>query len=239
MDHNVRPINQSTNQPIYQIRVKICGLTNLDDALAAAEAGADLLGFIFYEKSPRNVDARAVAAICNALRNVPPATFHVSLRTVGVFVNPSLEQVVRTLDYCGLDLAQLHGEEAPELLAALPGRAFKALRPRDIAEAASQADLFARLGPRSGPDLLVDAYHPALRGGGGQTGDWSLAADLAGQHRLLLAGGLTPDNVAAAIAQVHPWGVDVASGAEATPGRKDHGRVRAFIEAARGINAVR
>jgi phosphoribosylanthranilate isomerase len=218
------------------MHVKICGLTNFDDALAAAEAGADLLGFIFYENSPRNVDARTVAAISNALRNVPPATFHVSLRTVGVFVNPSLEQVVRTLDYCGLDLAQLHGEEAPELLAALPGRAFKALRPRNEVEAASQADLFARFGPAGGPDLLVDAYHPALRGGAGRTGDWQLAAGLASQHRLLLAGGLTPDNVAAAIAQVHPWGVDVASGVEATPGRKDHDRVRAFVAAARAGN---
>jgi phosphoribosylanthranilate isomerase len=218
------------------MHVKICGLTNLEDALAAAVAGADLLGFIFYEKSPRNVDARTVTAIIRALREASPATSHLSLRTVGVFVNPSLEQVVRTLDYCGLNLAQLHGEEAPELLAALPGRAFKALRPRDAAEAASQAATFARFGPASGPDLLVDAYHPTLRGGAGQTGDWSLAADLAGQHRLLLAGGLTPDNVADAIAQVRPWGVDVASGVEATPGRKDHGRVRAFIAATRAGN---
>ena len=236
MDHDIQPAAkayQSTNLPTYQVRIKICGLTNFEDALAAAEAGADLLGFIFYEKSPRNVDARTVAAIVQALQDFSPATFHLSLRTVGVFVNPSLEQVVRTLDYCGLDLAQLHGEEAPELLAALPGRAFKVLRPRDAAEAASQADLFARFGPAGGPDLLVDAYHPVLRGGAGKTGDWQLAAGLASQHRLLLAGGLTPDNVAAAIAQVHPWGVDVASGVEATPGRKDHDRVRAFVAAAR------
>jgi phosphoribosylanthranilate isomerase len=234
MDHDIRPNYQITNPPIDQVRIKICGLTNLDDALAAAEAGADLLGFIFYDKSPRNVDARTVAAIISTLRNVSPATFHLSLRTVGVFVNPSLEQVVRTLDYCGLDLAQLHGEEAPELLAALPGRAFKALRPRDAAEAASQAATFARFGPAGGPDLLVDAFHPTLRGGAGQTGDWSLAADLAGQHRLLLAGGLTVDNVVQAIAQVRPWGVDVASGVEVTPGRKDHDRVRAFIATAKG-----
>ncbi len=224
----------STHLPIYQPRIKICGLTNLEDAMAAAEAGADLLGFIFYEKSPRYVDARTVAAIVRALHDSSPATFHLSLRTVGVFVNPSLEQVVRTLDTCGLDLAQLHGEEAPEMLAALPGRAFKALRPRDEAEAASQAAVYARFGPAAGPDLLVDAYHPSLRGGGGQTGDWQLAAGLAGQHRLLLAGGLTPDNVAQAIAEVRPWGVDVASGVEATPGRKDHARLRAFVAAARG-----
>jgi phosphoribosylanthranilate isomerase len=243
MDHDLQLINQSTNTPITPVRIKICALTNVDDALAAAEAGADLLGFIFYEKSPRHVDARTVAEIMRELRssvNRSPITDHrlpITLpRTVGVFVNPSLEQVVRTLDYCGLDLAQLHGEEAPELLAALPGRAFKALRPRDAAEAASQAATFARFGPASGPDLLVDAYHPTLRGGAGQTGDWSLAGSLTGQHRLLLAGGLTPDNVAAAIAQVHPWGIDVASGVEAMPGRKDHGRVRAFIAAARAGN---
>ncbi len=233
MEHNLQPIYQSTNPPIYQVRIKICGLTNLDDALVAVGAGADLLGFIFYDKSPRAVDARTVTQIIQDIRHVSRFTSHVSLRTVGVFVNPSLEQVIRTLDYCGLDLAQLHGEEAPELLAALPGRVFKALRPRDAAEAASQADTFARFGPAGGPDLLVDAYHPTLRGGAGQTGDWSLAGSLTGQHRLLLAGGLTPDNVGAAIAQVHPWGVDVASGVEVAPGRKDHARVRAFIAAAR------
>jgi len=182
MDHDT--------QPIYQTRVKICGLTNLDDALVATEAGADLLGFIFYEKSPRNVTPRQVRDIIDQLGvagNRLPSTVHRSPLLVGVFVNPSLEQVTRTLDYCGLDLAQLHGEEAPELLAALPGRAFKALRPKDAAEAASQAGQFARFGPAGGPDLLVDAYHPTLRGGGGQTGDWSLAAGLAAQHRLLLA----------------------------------------------------
>ncbi|MEI2688566.1 MAG: phosphoribosylanthranilate isomerase [Anaerolineae bacterium] len=278
MDYDIQPSYQSTSLPINPVRIKICGLTNLDDALAAAEAGADLLGFIFYDKSPRAVDARTVAEIIRQLRSSAhrspftdhrspftdhrspftdhrspftdhrspltdhrspitdhrsPFTDHRSPITVGVFVNPSLEQVIRTLDYCGLDLAQLHGEEAPELLAALPGRAFKALRPRDAAEAASQTAEFARFGPAGGPNLLVDAYHPTLRGGAGQTGDWSLAANLSGQHRLLLAGGLTPGNVAAAIAQVQPWGVDVASGVEALPGRKDHDRLRAFIAATR------
>jgi phosphoribosylanthranilate isomerase len=238
MNDQVQPTDrtdQSANLPIFQVQVKVCGLTNLEDALVATESGADLLGFIFYEKSPRYVDARTVAQIVSAIKDMARFTFHASPppRCVGVFVNPSLEQVVRTLDYCGLDLAQLHGEEAPELLAALPGRAFKALRPRSEVEAASEAERFARFGPRNGPDLLVDAYHPTLRGGAGHTGDWQLAASLASQHRLLLAGGLNPDNVAAAVAQVHPWGVDVASGVEAAPGRKDHDRVRAFIAAAR------
>lgn len=217
--------------------MKICGLTCLEDALAAAETGADLLGFIFYERSPRYVPPTQVRAIVSELRarfGRLPITDHRSPTLVGVFVNPTLEQVLSTLDACGLDLAQLHGEELPELLAALAGRAFKAVRPATAEEAEAAAARYAGLGPAAGPDLLVDAYHPTLRGGTGQVGDWGLAAALACRHRLLLAGGLTPDNVAAAIAQVQPWGVDVAGGVEAAPGRKDHARMRAFIAAAKG-----
>ncbi len=211
-----------------RLRVKICGLTNLDDAQVAMEAGADLLGFIFYEKSPRYVDPRTVASIVSALKyarpstlhsppstlHPPPSTLHPPPLFVGVFVNSSLEQVTLMLDHCGLDLAQLHGEEDPELLASLAGRAFKAVRPRSAAEAEAAAARYASLAPRGGPDLLIDAYHPALRGGGGELGDWRLAARLAPTYRLLLAGGLTSENVAEAIHQVHPWGVDVASGVE-------------------------
>ena len=241
-------------------RVKICGLTNLEDAQAAMEAGADLLGFIFYEKSPRYVDPRTVASIVGALKSArraafhpppstlceaprsasgvghsPPSALHPPTLFVGVFVNPSLEQVTQMLNHCGLDLAQLHGEEDPELLAFLARRAFKALRPRSAADAEAAAARYASLGPLGGPDLLVDAYRPGLRGGSGELGDWPLAAGLASDYRLLLAGGLTPINVAAAIRQVHPWGVDVASGVEAAPGRKDHARMRAFIAAAKGF----
>ena len=153
---------------------------------------------------------------------------------VGVFVNSSLEQVTQMLNHCDLDLAQLHGEEDPALLALLAKRAFKALRPRSVVEAEADASRYARFGPGGGPDLLVDAYHPDNRGGTGQAGDWNLAAGLARQYRLLLAGGLTPGNVATAIRQVRPWGVDVASGVEAAPGRKDHTLVQTFIAAAKG-----
>lgn len=227
-------------------RVKICGLTNLADAQYAAGLGADLLGFIFYEQSPRYVAPDIVASIVSSLKASSssfhlPQTPHSSLLTpdssvltpllVGVFVNPSLEDVTRTLDHCGLDLAQLHGEEEPELLASLAGRAFKALRLRTAAEAAAGAARYAGLGPVGGPDLLVDAYHPDARGGTGQTGDWYQAASLAQSHRLLLAGGLTPENVAEAIRQVRPWGVDVASGVESAPGRKDHARMKDFVAA--------
>lgn len=234
---SARQPDQSTNLPVYQVRVKVCGLTNLEDAQASAAAGADLLGFIFYEKSPRYADPRTVAKIVGALRYAPRSTLHAPPLFVGVFVNPSAEQVVMMLNHCGLDLAQLHGEEGPDLLlaAGVAGRSFKAVRPRSTEEAEASARRFALLGPAAGPDLLVDAFHPTLRGGSGETGDWRLAAGLARRHRVLLAGGLTPANVAEAVRQVQPWGVDVASGVEAAPGRKDHAAVRAFIAAAKEL----
>lgn len=217
------------------MHVKICGLTNLDDAEAAVEAGADLLGFILYEKSPRYVDPRTAASIVGALKSAAHAASHPLPLCVGVFVNPSMEQAVKVLNHCGLDLAQLHGEESPEFLAAsgIAGRSFKAVRPRSLDEAEMDAARFAALSPAAGPDLLVDAYHPALRGGAGEVGDWRLAAGLASRYRLLLAGGLTPSNVAEAVRQVRPWGVDVASGVESAPGRKDHAALRAFIATAK------
>jgi phosphoribosylanthranilate isomerase len=237
MGHDIQPAyppQRRTNLPISQVRVKICGLTNLDDALVAIEAGADLLGFIFYEKSPRYVMPAQVRDIVAQLRSADHRSPITGPRTVGVFVNPRLEQVIWALDDCGLDLAQLHGEEPPELLAALPGRVFKAVRPATPAAAEADAGRYARFGPVAGPDLLIDAYHPTMRGGTGIVGDWALAAGLVQRCRVLLAGGLTPDNVAEAVRQVRPWGVDVAGGVELAPGRKDHGRVRAFVAAARG-----
>ena len=227
---------EMTGELRERLRVKICGLTNLEDAQVAMEAGADLLGFIFYEKSPRYVDPRTVASIVGTLKSAPRSPLPTPRFPifVGVFVNPSLEQVTQMLNHCDLDLAQLHGEEDPDLLALLARRAFKALRPRSVVEAEADASRFARFGPGGGPDLLVDAYHPDARGGTGLAGDWNLAAGLARQYRLLLAGGLTPGNVANAIRQVRPWGVDVASGVEAAPGRKDHTQVRTFIAAAKG-----
>lgn len=217
-------LESMNSAPAGNIRIKICGLTNLEDAQVAVEAGADLLGFIFYEKSPRYVDPRVVADIVSAIKRAAAVPL-----CVGVFVNAGPEQILETLAYCALDLAQLHGEEDPATLAALAGRSFKALRPRTVVEAEDAAIRFSPYSPPAGPDILLDAWHPALRGGSGETGDWHLAAGLAGQYRVLLAGGLTPGNVADAIRQVAPWGVDVASGVEAAPGRKDHDRVREFV----------
>lgn len=210
--------------------VKICGITNLDDALVAVEAGADLLGFILYPKSPRYIVPAAIARIVARIK----ADHAPAIRCVGVFVNEPLEVIRAILAEASLDYAQLHGDEPPALLDALPGRAYKALRPATAAEATAQANTFARTAPAHGPRLMVDAYDPAEYGGTGKKADWTAAATLARRHPgLLLAGGLTPDNVAAAIRTVQPWGVDVASGVEASPGHKDHAKVRAFVRHAK------
>lgn len=211
--------------------VKICGITHVADAEVALAAGADMLGFICYAKSPRYLTLHEIIAILSELRPLPP-----DRRTVGVFVNESVDSVRSILAWTGLDLAQLHGDESPALLQQLDNRAFKALRCTDQAAAAIGADRFGHLGPPAGPDLLLDAYHPHAYGGTGQRADWRIAAAIARKHRLLLAGGLTPDNVAEAITQVQPWGVDVSSGVEREPGRKDHEAVRAFIAAAKQLS---
>ncbi|HHY54556.1 MAG TPA: phosphoribosylanthranilate isomerase [Chloroflexi bacterium] len=211
--------------------VKICGTTNLEDALVAVEAGADLLGFILYPKSPRYVAPETVAEIVAGVRaatGAPP-------RCVGVFVNTPPGEVSGVLAQTGLDLAQLHGDEPAEALAALRGRGFKAVRPTGLEDALALAEKYGASGGGDGPDLLIDAYAPHAYGGTGQRADWAAAAAVAQRvPRLLLAGGLTPDNVAAAVATVMPWGVDVASGVELAPGRKDHAKVRAFVAAAKG-----
>jgi phosphoribosylanthranilate isomerase len=205
--------------------IKICGLTRLDDCLAAVDAGADTLGFNFYPQSPRCVSPEDCARLVSELaRRAAPVT------TVGLFVNRPPDEVAALLDRCGLELAQLHYDEQPEGLGALQGRAFVALRDPDPSPARLAA--LARLSPGR-PALLVDAHVPGAYGGTGQTADWERARAIAARYPIFLAGGLTPANVAAAIAAVRPWGVDVASGVESAPGRKDHANIRAFVNAAR------
>jgi len=215
--------------------VKICGLTHLDDALLALEAGADLLGFVLYPKSPRGVSLGVVAEIAQALRRAP-AFQQRRPALVGVFVNAPPAEVARALDEAGLDLAQLSGHEPPDDLRALGRRAYKAIRSQAEADALPAAG--APPAHPYCPDFLLDAAHPTLYGGSGQLADLALAARLAARHRLLLAGGLTPDNVAAAIRAVRPWGVDAASGVEAAPGKKDPAKVRAFVQAAKAALRV-
>ncbi|MDX1616705.1 MAG: phosphoribosylanthranilate isomerase [Candidatus Promineifilaceae bacterium] len=218
------------------VRVKICGLTQLEDAVQATDAGADFLGFIFYPPSKRAIRREAAQTIVARLRALPHCP-----RLVGVFVDESAATVAATLDQCALDLAQLSGSEPPALVgdpsSPLYGRSYKALRPTSQTEAEADAEWFvAPAGGPESPSLLLDAYHPTLPGGTGRTVDWELAAGLAQQiPRLMLAGGLTPANVAQAVQQVHPFAVDVASGVEAEPGRKDPHLVRAFIQAAKSV----
>ena len=198
-------------------KIKICGIKNVKDALAAMDAGADLIGFNFYPKSPRCIDVGRCRDIMSVMRKYGHITY------VGVFVNASVEEIYATMDTCGLSLAQLHGDETPDMLNALSGKAFKAFR-----GVPANVNGFAR---SESPALLVDAAVKGVYGGSGTTADWSAAAELAKKYPLLLAGGLTPENVADAVRQVIPWGVDVASGVESEPGRKDASKMKSFVKA--------
>jgi phosphoribosylanthranilate isomerase len=214
-------------------RIKICGITNLDDARCAAEAGASFLGFIFYPRSPRFVTPEQVAVITKALRSEFGAQVP---QCVGVFVDEPAERVQFVLDAAHLDLAQLHGNESLAVVQRLRPRAFKAIRPQTSGEAKASfvaySDAFP--GEKSLPQLLLDAYHPERPGGTGLQVDVVVASSVAADCRLLLAGGLTPETVRAAIEAVRPWGVDVSSGVERVRGIKDHGRIQAFVQAVRG-----
>lgn len=212
-------------------RVKICGLTNLADAQFAADCGADFLGFVFYPPSPRYVSPEQVQEIVQSL--IPET---LKPRLVGVFVNQSADFIRRTLDECRLHLAQLHGDESAEFTAQFGGRAFKAVNPQSLAEAETAAEAF--IIPPDG-FILLDAFHPTLRGGSGLTADWAVAAQIAVRRKILLAGGLTPENVAQAVQAVTPWAVDVSSGVEASKGRKDPEKVKAFIQAVQAADGNR
>jgi len=205
-------------------KIKICGIKTITDALAAVDAGADLIGFNFYPKSPRYIDVGRCRDIMSVMRK------HGHITYVGVFVNASVGTICATMETLGLNLAQLHGDEMPEMLAVLDGKAFKVFRgvPQSL-------DGFAR---EEAPALLVDASVKGSYGGTGVTADWDRAAELAKQYPLLLAGGLTPENVAEAIERVQPWGVDVASGVESSPGEKDPAKMRDFVQAVRKESRV-
>lgn len=215
-------------------RVKICGVTTLDDALTCARAGADMLGLNLYPKSPRYLPPGRARTLAEGLR---AALGDGCPLLVGVFVNESAQHIAAVMALAGLDLAQLSGDEPEDVLAGLAGRAIKAIRPRSRDEATGQAARFLAHAPREEglPALLLDAYHPDLYGGTGEQASVDVArAVMAAAPRVILAGGLTPDDVADRARAIRPWGVDVASGVEdGQPGRKDPARVRAFIAAVR------
>jgi len=200
-------------------RVKICGVTNVADALAAAEAGADMIGLMFYEQSPRCITLQTAEEISRAL---PPFVLR-----VGVFVNPAEELVLRALGDCNLSLLQFHGDEPSEFCMQFGLMSMKALRVRD-AESLKALENFHT------DAFLLDAFSSTTPGGTGEKFNWNLAVEAQKFGKpIFLAGGLTPENVADAVRQVRPFAVDVSSGVESAPGKKDAAKVRAFIAAVR------
>ncbi len=205
------------------VKVKICGITSVADGRAAADAGADMIGLMFYERSPRHISFVTAAEISRAL---PPFIIK-----VGVFVNPDEDTVMRAIGECGVTLLQFHGEETPEFCTQFGVMSMKALRVRD----ATSLEML----PNYATDAyLLDAYSPEAHGGTGAKFNWDLAigAKKLGKP-IFLAGGLTPENVGAAVSQVQPFGVDVSSGVESAPGKKDPAKVQAFIKAVRQVQA--
>jgi len=205
---------------VTAVRVKVCGITSPEDALLAAAAGASAIGLIFWPNSPRFVDRAMARRIVEAL-----PTFIVR---VGVFVDQSLDMMTRTSEDVGLDVIQLHGNEPPEMVACLPRRVLKAIKvDGELGDAA--------LAPYEGAGILLDSGDAARPGGTGRTFDWRFAQQARARLPFLaLAGGLTPENVAQAIKAVGPDAVDVSSGVEASPGKKDKAKIKAFMEAVRG-----
>jgi len=203
-----------------QVKVKICGITNIDDALAAVDFGADALGFVFFQGSPRRISNNEASRIIKRLPSF--------VTTIGVFFNEKPKQVEKTLVLTGIDVVQFHGDEPPEMCD-IPRRVIKAIRVKSLE---SLDPLIHYKGKVSA--FLLDTFTPDVFGGTGQIFNWDIAAYAKQFGRIILAGGLTPGNVAAAIDHVRPYGVDVSSGVESEKGKKDHKKMKAFIEKAKG-----
>jgi len=199
--------------------VKICGITRLEDAQAAVAAGANALGFVFWPKSPRYVDPARARDIISTL----PET----VNAVGVFVDQPVDDVNEIAEYVGLGAVQLHGGESQDYVRAMTRPVMKA-----VAVDGTSAPVVDTWPPSVG--VLLDVHDPVKKGGTGKTVDWTVAAEVARHRPIVLAGGLTPENVAEAIARVQPYGIDVSSGVEAEPGIKDHERLKALFEAVHG-----
>ncbi|MBI5056340.1 MAG: phosphoribosylanthranilate isomerase [Nitrospirae bacterium] len=204
------------------LKIKICGITNTDDASAAIEYGADALGFVFYQKSPRYITPETAKTIISSL---PPF-----IKTVGVFVDKEKKEVEKITAYTGLDLIQFHGSEPPEYCST-SRKVIKALRVKEL------SDLEPLKRYKTASAFLLDTYSSETIGGTGQIFNWEIAIEAKKFGRIILAGGLTPENIEEAVKLVQPYGVDVASGVEGSiKGRKDHKKLRLFIERARGAS---
>lgn len=204
-------------------KIKICGITNLDDALASVEFGADAIGFIFVPNTPRYIEPAKAAEI---IARLPPF-----VTTVGLFVNDSQEHIKQVADQCKLNILQLHGQEPPDFCLQFNRKIIKAFRVKD-------EESLTDLPKYTVSAYLLDPYVKGAMGGTGVTFDWRLALEAKKYGLVILAGGLNPANVTKAIQQVHPYGVDVSSGVEAKPGKKDHSKLKDFIAAAKVARAV-
>ena len=200
--------------------IKICGMTNIDDAMNAVECGADALGFIFYRKSPRYIAPETAREIIGKLPN--------NICKVGVFVNHDAEGIKEIVEFCGLDLIQLHGDESPEYCRQFPeSKLIKAIT--------GQTPYLSDY-PVSA--ILLDAHHPQLYGGTGKESDWELAVGIKENHTLILSGGLRLENIREALKIVSPDAVDINSGVELSPGKKDPEKVKKIIEIVRQTGGV-
>ena len=200
------------------VKVKICGITNLEDALASAEAGADALGFVFYPESPRFIDPGMARAII--------ARLPVFITTVGVFVDESEDLIRRIIREGGIQVLQFHGTESPVLCSRFREKAIKAIRIRDE-ENIREMQMY------DVDTFLLDTMVEGIKGGTGKTFNWKYA-EMAKEHgRIILSGGLNPYNIGDAVRQLKPYGVDVSSGVEIKPGKKDHDKIREFVREAK------
>jgi len=198
------------------VRVKVCGITNAVDALRAVELGADALGFIFYKGSKRYIDPRDAHRIISSL---PPF-----ISSVGVFVNQTVPEIKGAVETSGVDRVQLHGDETPEFCAMLPYKLIKAVRVKDTVNS-DQVELYPVRA------ILFDKHTDEMYGGTGTSFDWGVLKGINISKKVILSGGLTPENVSRAIEIVKPYGVDVSTGVEDSPGKKNHMKMRKFIEA--------
>lgn len=201
------------------IKVKICGITNFDDAIAAVDFGADALGFVFFKKSPRYISHAKTEAIIKKLPSF--------ITTVGVFVNEKTKNIEKMVRLTGIDVIQLHGEESPEMCN-VSRRVIKAIRVKSLESLDPLINYKDKVSA-----FLLDTFIPGVIGGTGQIFNWDIAVDAKQFGKIILAGGLTPDNITKAVRHVKPYGVDVSSGIELEKGKKDLKKMKLFIEKAK------
>jgi len=203
------------------VKVKICGITNVDDAMAAVDFGADALGFVFYRGSPRYISSDDAAEIA---RKLPPF-----ITRVGVFVDEKTEEIEKIIASTGIDIIQLHGEETPDMCR-FSRRIIKAIRVKSLESLDSLVNYKGRVSA-----FVLDTVAPDIVGGTGLIFNWDIAEYAKQFGRIILAGGLNPDNISEAVRRVRPYGVDVSSGIELKKGKKDHNKLKLFIERAKGV----